>query len=157
MLSGAHVELLFAIPCELVPSERSEGGQPVTPVEHRQICDFGKRLCDVLMDSPEAVLMRMTRHARSRRVNKQYEAMAVVRCSACCLGASASTDARHLLLRGWDDGQSRRFHSRAGPARCRWLDLPSSRLNSPQQLFEQWPALLCQQPLEALGRVRDIH
>ena len=55
--------------------------------------------CDVLVDSPEAVLMRMTRHARSRRVNKQYEAMAVVRCSACCLGASASTDARHLLLR----------------------------------------------------------
>ena len=43
--------------------------------------------------------MRMTRHARSRRVNKQYEAMAVVRCSACCLGASASTDGRHLLLR----------------------------------------------------------
>ena len=30
--------------------------------------------CDVLMDSSNAVLMRMTRHARSRRVNKQYGA-----------------------------------------------------------------------------------
>ena len=58
--------------------------------------------CDVLMESPEAVPMRVTRRARSRRVmrvNKQYEAMAGVRCSACCLGTSASTDGRHLLLR----------------------------------------------------------
>ena len=41
MLSGAHIELLFPIPRELVPSEPSKGSQPVTPVEHRQICDFG--------------------------------------------------------------------------------------------------------------------
>ena len=37
----SSLELLFPIPRELVPSEPSEGGQPVTPVEHRQICDFG--------------------------------------------------------------------------------------------------------------------
>ena len=33
--------LLFAIPCELVRSESSERGHPVTPVDHRQIYYFG--------------------------------------------------------------------------------------------------------------------
>ena len=39
----------------------------------------------MLADSSEAVLMRVTRHARSRRVNKQYEVMAGVRCVLCRL------------------------------------------------------------------------
>ena len=107
---------------------------------------------------PRAVLIRVSRHERSRRVNKQQEVMAGVPCVACCLGTSASTDGRDLLLR-WRRRRPRprdSWPSRSSPKEAASVAI-SPVESAAAATREQRPALLCQQPLEALVRVHDIH
>ena len=144
--------LLFAIPCELRELER---GHPVTPVDHRQIYYFvvvrhvGGQLRSSVDEVDEARALSPRQQAVGGDGRRALCRLLLGHLGVHCRATSSAPLAKKTpkaagfmaeQLQPEEDGL--------------WPELPS---NSLRQLLEQQQALLCQQPLEALERVHDIH
>ena len=148
--------LLFAIPCELVRSESSERGHPVTPVDHRQIYYFG-----VVRHTGGQPRGSFDEGDEARALSPRQQAVGGDGRRALCrlllghLGVHCRATSSAPLAKKTPKAAGFMAEQLQPEEDGLWPELPSYRFNSLRQLLEQQQALLCQQPLEALERVHE--